>query len=229
MHFCSAFSISNILYGLGCSSPAPLLTPVQPISPKPIRFPSGVNSTECTYNSRTPSWVVNNLYYQRVLVGPSCVTPSGQCPPGKLYYGDVEFDLVNQATGDARHCGALWLGLNDVYNQYQDWLACDAWLVFFPPTPTTWNEEHKTMTYFRFNHSTNTLMLNQTWYCANLGEGDAEYGFSAAGAVSPALDPGVHYVGDMTVPEIRVNASASSLRVLATAVIEKHLGADNLE
>jgi hypothetical protein len=136
---------------------------------------------------------------------------------------------VNQAAGDARHCGALWLGLNDVYNQYLDWLACDAGLVFFPPTPTTWNEEHKTMTYFRFNHSTNTLMLNQTWYRADLKEDDGESGFSAAWEVSPALDPGVYYIGDMTVPEVRVNGSAPGLRVPATAVSERKLGPDGLE
>jgi hypothetical protein len=208
MHFCLTFSISTLVYGVAWSAPALVLVP------------SEINSTDYTRNSRTPSWEVNNLYYQRVFVGPPCVSPSGQCPPGSLYYGDVEFDLVNLATGDARHCGALWLGLNDVYNESPDWLACDAGLVFFPPTPTTWNDEHQTMTYFRFNHSMNTLMLNQTWYCAGLREGGAEYGFSAAGEISPALDPGVHYIGDMTVPEVRVNASAPSLRVLATAVSE---------
>ena len=212
---CSALNTEPIL--------GTLIAPVQ-ITPTPISAPRGTNRTGCTRNSRIPAWEVSNLFYQRVDFGPPCNPVSGQCPSTRLYYGDIEFDLVNAATGDKRHCGAQYLGLSDLQSGYGDWLSCGAGLVFINLLPPP-GRDHETTTFFRFNHSTNTLELNQTWYCDDLGFRD-EYSFTAYGAVGPALDPGVAYIGNLTVPQVRVNTSSPVLVVPAT-VVEEHKLAPN--
>ncbi|KAK3295274.1 uncharacterized protein B0H64DRAFT_358759 [Chaetomium fimeti] len=199
---------------------ASLLAPVQ-LTPKPIQPPPGANTTNCTRSSRPPIWEITNLTYQRLDFGPPCNPVSGACPPGKLYYGEIRFDLLNRATGDRRACGAQYLGLSDLQAAASttDWLACDAGLVLINPAPVP-PADYQTMTYFWFDHASNTLRLNQTWYCGDLGDRE-EYGFVGYGAVSPALDPGVDYIGNMTVPQVRVGASAPTLVVQGEAMREK--------
>jgi hypothetical protein len=76
---------------------------------------------------------------------------------GRLYYGIVEFDLLNTATDDERHWGAEYLGLSDLGPGYDDWLSCGAGLVFFPSPPPT--REHQTSMFVQFNDSSNMLEL----------------------------------------------------------------------
>jgi hypothetical protein len=191
---------------------ASLLAPVQ-LTPKPIPPPLGTNTLNCTHNSQTAIWEITNLSYQRLDFGPPCSPVSGACPPGKLYYGEIKLDLRNRATGDTRACGAQYLGLSDLQQPApREWLACDAGLVFINPTPPTPPTDYQTRSYFWFDHPSNTLLLNQTWYCGDLGERE-EYEFVGHGSVSPALDPAVDYIGNMTVPQVWVGASAPTLVV----------------
>jgi hypothetical protein len=208
------------------SFPGSLLSPVQ-ITPKPVPAPPGADKPGCTNKSKAPAWEVGDLYYQRIVMGPLCDMVSGRCPPGPpLYYGRLEFDLVNAATDDRRHCRAEYLGLSDLESGYDDWLACDAGLVFFnlPRPPTI---HHETKTFFRFNHLFNRLELNQTWYCNDLGDRN-EYSFNSYGHLRPVLDQGVGYVGNTEVQQIRVNASSPSLIVPTTVVNGQKLAPNTL-
>lgn len=205
--------------------PASLIAPVQ-IMPKPVPAPFGAEEIGCTRRSRAaPAWEVSNLYYQRIEAGVACMNPGGVCPPGRLYYGIVDFDLVNAVTGEKRHCGADSLSLSDLQDgDPSEWLACDAGLVFFNlPRPLT--KEYETIPYFRFTHRTNTLHLNQTWYCTDMGDSSTQSRFVAYGAVQPALDPARSpgYIGNMTVPQVRVDGSAPTLAVAAADVREQEL------
>lgn len=194
--------------------PASLIAPVQ-IMPIPVPAPFGAEKVGCTRRSRAaPGWEVSNLYYQRIELGFACMNPAGVCPPGKLYYGIVNFDLVNTATGEKRHCGAESLNLSDLEDgDPNEWLACDAGMVFFNlPRPLT--KEYETIPYFRFTHRTNTLHLNQTWYCADMGDSSTQSRFAGYGALQPALDPARSpgYIGNMTVPLVRAPMSSLGIQ-----------------
>jgi len=145
---------------------ASLLAPVQ-VSPKPVPAPPGADAVGCTRNSRSPSWEVDGLVsYQPTL---DSVT--------------VEFDLTNMATGDRRHCRVMMsLGASSDGSSH-DWLPCDDGVSLARPLITN---RHETATYVRLDRSSNTLELNQTWYCGDLGDRN-QYRFTASAAVSPAL------------------------------------------
>lgn len=187
------------------------------IAPKETPQPAAADTADCTQNSMSASWDVRGLFYQRIdVAGLACINPSGQCPQPYVpyYYGDIEFDLVNNATGDSRHCKVQAILLSDVVGSSvysSTWLPCEAGLIFFLPEPSV---NHLNTTYFRFDHSSNMLELNQTWYCDDLGAWDEDR-FDAYGAVSPALDPSVNYVGNKELGAVRVDG-ISLLTVLAT-------------
>lgn len=108
-------------------------------------------------------------------------------------------------------------------------MPCDGGVVFIVlPPPAT--KLHETATYFRLNHSSNTLELNQTWYCGDLGDRD-QYRFTTFAAAVPALDPEAHYVNNMTVPQVRVDGSAPKRLVsaAAAAVSEQKLAPSTLQ
>jgi hypothetical protein len=130
----------------------------------------------------------------------------------------MAFDLVNRATGDSRHCDVLSGFLSDVEESSPDWLPCEGGLVLLPRLPQPSSPGHSTTTHLRFNHTANKLELNQTWYCHDLAD---EYKFNAYGALSPTLDPSVHFVGDRGAGQIKVNAISPNMTVSATVQEEK--------
>jgi hypothetical protein len=104
------------------------------------------------------------------------------------------------------------------------WTRCDAGYVFLDdPAPSI---ALKNSTFFSFNHTSNTLLLKQTWYCGDLGESD-EYKFTAIGSVSPALDQTSGYLGNTSIPQ--ASAASPSLAVLDTKVHQQHLPPSTLE
>jgi hypothetical protein len=73
--------------------------------------------------------------------------------------------------------------------------------------------EYVTDTMFRFNHTSNTLELNQTWTC-----GDGGRNLTAYGAVEPALNPAARYVGDTSLGEVHVDAVSPVIEVRGALV-----------
>ncbi|KAH6635846.1 hypothetical protein F5144DRAFT_619364 [Chaetomium tenue] len=198
---------------------ASLLAPI-PITPQPLPFPPSATTPNCTHRSLAPTFEITHLHYQRLDLGPPCGPVSGTCSGTSLYYGEIKFTLRNTATNDTRACAAQTLGLSDLQAMPRDWLACDAGLVFINPVPADPPPDFETRTYFWFDHAANMLLVRQEWYCGDLG-GREEYGFVAEVEVSPALDPGVDYVGNLTVPGVGVDAGAPVLVVEGEVVRER--------
>lgn len=204
---------------------ASLLAPVA-ITPESVRVPPEAQKQGCTRKSRSPSFEVSNLFYQRLEFGVPCGPVATNCPAAPLYHGIVEFDLVNTATGNSSHCSVTTLALSDLMTTYADlqenWFPCDGGLIFINPVPEAAKDaKHRSIiSSFRLNHTSNSLEVKQTWYCNDQGDHD-EYEFTAYGVVSPALDPTLDYVGNMTDPQVRVGAASPAVTVPGSVVEEK--------
>ncbi|KAK3343620.1 hypothetical protein B0T25DRAFT_634676 [Lasiosphaeria hispida] len=220
----------------------PLLLLLLPLLPLSHSAPTSRTTPSCAALSRTNlTFTVQSLLYTRIFMGPPCVGPSPVCPPGNLYYGQLSFDLTNPATSDKRPCSASFIGLNDVYttgatpDSYSGadlWLRCEQGLVFFPEQPGVTRPDRETTTYFRFSHGENRLEVEQSWYCDERGVGGGELMFMGRGAASPALAHGEGeggYVGNMTVPGVRVGGREEVLvvsgEVVSERVLEPRVGA----
>ncbi|KAH8911739.1 hypothetical protein BR93DRAFT_921720 [Coniochaeta sp. PMI_546] len=204
---------------------ASVLAPAK-MTAKALARPPGAEQVGCAQKSRSPSWDIRGLYYDRVDFGPPCISPSGTCggpfgPPQTLYYGELAFDVINTATDESHHCDVRYLGLSDLDTGHEEWLPCVDSIIFInvrePP-----GLDHITSTFFRFNHTSNMLELNQTWYCSDTDDHN-EYSFTAYGAVSSALDASAAYIGNRALGQIRVNGSSPNITVSATIESEQRL------
>lgn len=223
MRHISVLAVVLLLQALQHCKSATVPNPVE-ITPRRVIPPTDADETGCTQKSRSPSWEVRGLYYNRLNFGPPCVSPSGTCggpfgPPQTLYYGELVFDLVNMATGESHHCDVRYLGLSDLTGD-NEWLPCVDSIIFIN-VPNPQPADNATTSLFHFNHTSNTLALNQTWYCDDRA-GDREgYSFTAYGAASPALDSGAVYIGNRALGEVHVNGSSPVIPVPGTVVSER--------
>lgn len=188
--------------------------------------PTGADEKGCTQKSRSPSWEVRGLSYNRLNFGPPCVSPSGTCggpfgPPQTLYYGELVFDVVNMVTSESHHCDVRYLGLSDLTGD-NEWLPCVDSIIFIN-IPNPQPADNATTTLFHFNHTSNRLELNQTWYCDEAAGDHEGYSFTAYGAASPALDPGAVYIGNRALGEVHVSGSSPVITVPGTLVSERQV------
>ena len=230
---CSSLTDTCRLSG-GKSILGSLLAPVQ-ISPSPVPVPVGADKAGCTSSSRTsPGWEVINLVYSRRDLAEITCWFSPVCTPNRQpgWVSTIEFDLVNTVTGDRRYCSATGARLSDVQQDYGpyrgEWESCEGGNTFVSYGSLPVTKAHQARTFFRFNHTSNALELNQTWYCNDLGDHD-EYALNAVGSVSPALNPSVRYVGNASLGQINVNAASPSLDISGRLVGDEKLPTRALE
>lgn len=137
-----------------------LTDPLYYYTPAAIPPPPGANRPGCTAGSTIPSWIISNFRFEetryRRVIGIQPSPPQISWPrPSRT----LTLSLRNTAIDHLQSC-TITLPDTDPSNSQ----SVTTWLRCFPSTGLA---QRYISTHLRFNTTTATLHINQTWYCSD--------------------------------------------------------------